>query len=290
MTIIIGFEFEFGWLPEIQSNMSIAKKTKKPIYFEKHIYPEVYQEINDYFSNSSQIISEIKEDPTIKFSKKYYDNFYGVEVVTNPVNYDNAKIFLVSFLDWMKENKKIKTNSTCSLHINISFLDEHKSEQIDYLNLINLVPQSEILNEFKRAKNNYCINTFNKKFSIIINGNISKERSYFYWINKKHNYKSLKFLSNKINYGCLIYNKNNPKTISKLSFNSECEYENFIKKSFINRLNISGKNISIVDKRNIINQRYFEFRMIGNKDYELKKEYILLSIDKFIDSIRKSLP
>lgn len=190
----------------------------------------------------------------------------------------------------MKENKKIKTNSTCSLHINISFLDEHKSEQIDYLNLINLVPQSEILNEFKRAKNNYCINTFNKKFSIITNGKISKERSYFYWINKKHNYKSLKFLSNKINYGYLIYNKNNQKTISKVSFNSEFEYENFIKKSFINRLNISGKNISIIDKRNIINQRYFEFRMIGNKDYELKKEYILLSIDKFIDSIRKSLP
>lgn len=155
--------------------------------------------------------------------------------------------------------------------------------------MIKNVPQSIILEEFKREKNNYCINTFNKKFSIIIDGHISKERTYEYWINKKSNYKSIKFISNKIKNGYLIYNKNNPKRISTVTFNSEDEYEIFIKKTFIDRLNIAGKNISIVDKRNLINTRYFEFRMIGNKDYETKTDYILLSINKFVDVILNSI-
>lgn len=132
MTILIGFEFEFGWKPEIQKDQSIAKKIKKPIYFEQHVYPEVLEDINNNFSNLSHVIQEIKEDSTINFSKKYYHSFYGVEIVTTPIDYQSAIKFLDIFLKWMRQNKKIKTNSTCSLHVNINLSEKEKNEHIDY--------------------------------------------------------------------------------------------------------------------------------------------------------------
>lgn len=287
MSLLIGFEFEFGWFPSIvRKDFSVAKNIRKACYFNQCVYDEVKISLQEYLNEYYTFIDEIKEDSTIRFNAKYYDGHYGVEVVTSPMKEEIAGIFLKNFILWMINNSNVSTNETCSLHVNISFADSFKTLEIDYLKLLNIVPQLKILSLFNRDKNKYCEASENKKFSLEKNCRISKERNYSYWVNKINKNKIISVLTTPISFGSFSYNSKKEKIIEKFIFETKEIGLQFINEKYLSRLNSIGKNLAIVQKINPAGLRYFEFRMIGNTNYQLRYNDIFNTIEKYKECLR----
>lgn len=285
MELMVGFEFEFGWKPTI-ANTAFAKKTKKSRYFETVIYSEVKNSLNSFLESYYQHILDIKEDVTIKFSKNYWEQHYGAEVVTEPLPQKKAILILEKILSWLQTNPSIKTNKTCSLHVNISFFDRNITESIDYLSLLKNTPTDLILAKFKRSNNVYCKSAFKKKFLIEHNMRVSKERTYDYWKNKINEANQLSFLTTNISFGSFRYNPTLEKHLEKIQFNSKQEGIQYIEDTFKVWISKTDKNISVVEKINPAGVKYFEFRMIGNSNYQYKKNDIHETINYYLNSMR----
>lgn len=287
---LIGFEFEFGWLP---STFPFKKPKSKPLFFEQFIFPEVYQKLNQDFPG---VTLEIKEDCTLKFnssSQKYWETHYGVEVVSQPMPEKEAVLFLHKFLTWLNSQNNIKTNKTCSLHLNINFISHNMNKKVDYWKLLDSYPQEQTLKLFNRQTNEYCQNSHHIKFGYEENNFISKSRILSYW-------------NQRINKWNMQQNPIRRLKMIKMSFNGE-RYEiskqdksiqilktphtlmsDIVVDLFRKRVKGMIKNMSIVHKNQDTNP-YFEFRMIGNTDYhkrvkdilntlEISKKYLLKSI------------
>ena len=262
MEFLIGFEFEFGWLPVIPSEqLAFSKRIGKFSYFENFILKNTVSSLKSYLGDNYCYISDVVEDPTIKFSPNYKKSHYGVEVITKPIDEATAIILCEQILKWMSETPEIATNSTCGLHINISFSQTSLNSQVDYFNLLQNTPQAKILETFNRTGNTYCQSSDLVKFNVKIDGKPSRKHNYTYWLNK----------------------------IVNTDLDEQFKLKSVIKKSFLKQLKNIGKNISIVDKQSPTDERYFEFRMIGNAGYEQKNGEILFSMQEYKEALKESL-
>lgn len=281
---LIGFEFEFGWLP---SHFPIKKPKSKPQFFEHFIFPEVKSLLDKSFPG---IELEIKEDCTLKFNPhlKYWQTYYGVEVVSLPMSEDKAVLFLTQFITWLQSQKNIQINKTCSLHLNLNFIDKEINHKIDYWKLLSQYPQDKTLKLFNRQKNEYCQNTHLVKIGLEENSFISKERTLSYWKNKLSSVTDsfkLKMIEKTFNSERYEFSKQ-LKQIKVISQNTHSIF-NSLDNSFKKKIHSMKKNLSIV-KKNETNP-YYEFRMIGNKDYHLKMQDILDTLSLSKESLIKSI-
>lgn len=291
---LIGFEFEFGWLP---NKFPMKKPKSKPDYFEKFILPDVKSVLDFQFPNTTL---EIKEDCTLKFlsskdireGKKYWQTYYGVEVVTLPMEELEAIVFLQNFLSWLNSLDNIKINKSCSLHLNINFNSKKTNQNIDYWKLLDIYPQEHSLSLFNRQKNEYCQNSHSIKFGFEENGYVSKSRTFSHWseqINKWKNKKSIRKLSMiKKSFGSEMYEiSKQPKSVQQLTTPIE-SMDDIIFKLFQKRILGMLKNVSIVHKNKDTNP-YFEFRMIGNIDYHKRESDILDTLELSKNYLMKSI-
>lgn len=283
---LVGFEFEFGWLP---SSFVSKKPSSKPHYFENHILPEVEVSISKSFPHD---ILDIKEDCTLKFNQnlKYWHTYYGVEVVSMPLPEKEALDFLSRFISWLNEQPNIQINQTCSLHLNINFKDSKLNHKIDYWKLLDDFPQEKILTLFNRQKNEYCKNSKKIKISYEEFCCLSKERTLDYWKNKIQSWKNKENIYLKMikkSFGSERYEiSKQTKKIIKLRKNIE-EMLPIIQENFQERILSMNKNLSIVKKNE--SNPYYEFRMIGNKNYHRREKDILLTLNLCKKYIYQSL-
>jgi hypothetical protein len=119
---IVGFEFEF--------------------YAEKPYY-----KLLEYLNNELEGIKvkgyrkyHSKFNPTDKIFKiepDYSLGNQGVEVITGPIPYVNAKVILLKILKIIQEFGR--TNEKCSIHINISFDPDETPKTIDLVNQLKII-------------------------------------------------------------------------------------------------------------------------------------------------------
>lgn len=283
---LIGFEFEFGWLP---STFPMKKPKSKPVFFETFIFPEVFAKLNQDFP---AISLEIKEDCTLKFhssNQKYWETYYGVEVVSQPMPEKEAMLFLSTFIQWLQKQHNIEINHTCSLHLNINFKDKNINHNIDYWKLLEIYPQADTLKRFNRQNNPYCQNTHLVKVGYEQDSYISKERTLSYWKNKIHdNFKflTLKVIKKSFNSERYEYSKQN-KEFYTLSGNS-MDLLQHLNLLFQKKIFSMKKNLSIVKKNE--DNPYYEFRMIGNKNYHLRLHDIIDTLNLSKVCLLQSIP
>ena len=267
MNFLIGLEFEFGW-----------KVSSTNYYFYKNeTFLNIKQELEKTFGrNWTSNIQEFTQDGSLQFKTKK-ESYYGIELITKPMKESIAIKFCKDMLKWMQNNEKVCTNKTCGLHVNISILNKKiKKNQlnIDYYNLLSITPQKELLQLFGREQNKYCQISENKKFSLIINNKETNKNNLKYW---------LKYLKNST---IKVNSKNHNEEL--ISVNNKKEFFKLIKKSYLDRLSQIPKRISIVEKVNN-EEKYYEFRIIGNSNYEYRYKDIIKCINIFKESIKKSI-
>lgn len=141
---IIGFEVEF------YSEKSYYKLLE---YFNRELSPIKVSGYRQYHSSFKPTQTHWKIEPDLSMG---YD---GIELVTGPLNYSDARIYAAKILK-MLQNKNFHTDDLCSFQINISF-DKNKTEKtIDKINKLKLIldiDENYIYNLFPKRKNNqYC--------------------------------------------------------------------------------------------------------------------------------------
>lgn len=274
MQFLIGFEFEFGW--------EIDPKN----YYQYDTFSQIRKILRKEFGREwISRIEHFTHDGSLSFPKTQ-GNHYGVELVTKPMPEDVAISFCKDMLYWMKKNPRVLTNKTCSLHVNINFKDKKLNKKIDYYKVLSSTPQKEILQFFGREKNTYCTNSEDKKFSLIINKKETPRHNLKYWLQSLH--KKIYKTTLKKPYPNLY--KKNPFKGNKhtIKFSNEEEFFELIKKSYLDRISQSPKGLAIVEKEQKYN-KYYEFRMIGNSDYESKYRHIKKCITLFKKSLKNGL-
>jgi len=285
MEFLIGFEFEFGWEPGFDAKKPKGSKyIPKITYFENFIYVDVKNSLKKFLGSQYKFIAEITDDPSISFNKNFRNGHFGVEVVTKPLEEILAIEIFSKILDWMRTTHNIITNNTCALHVNISVKDKKINNRIDYFSVITNTPQNRILRQYGRLGNVYCQATSKRKFSLQINKRRTVLKSFDRWIkrlDKDYIYVTTYQFSN--------FKLDGEKKISKIYFDNKSESYEMIKEAFINSLRNVDKNIAVVEKKSPTNQKYFEFRMIGNTDYEYKEQHIYKCIAIFKNAIKKSI-
>ncbi len=274
MQFLIGFEFEFGW--EVDPKQ----------YYQYDTFSQIKKNLKQEFGRIwISRIEHFTHDGSLSFPKVHGDH-YGVELVTKPMPEDIAIAFCKDMLFWMKNNKRVITNRTCSLHVNISFKDKKLNKKIDYYKVLCGTPQKDILQLFGRENNTYCTNSEDKKFSLTVNKKETPRHKLTYWMKSLHK-KTYKTTLKKPYPN--LYKKNPFKGSSHtIKFSDEEAFFELIKKSYLERVSQSPKGLAIVEKQQGQN-KYYEFRMIGNSNYESKYRDIKKCITIFKNSLKKSL-
>jgi hypothetical protein len=280
MQLLIGFEFEFGWLPE-------TNKKHAPYFMGETVFREVRKNLKDFFQDDFSFVKTIEDDVSISFPKTEPKDYYGVEVVTKPMLEDVAIQFCKKMLYWMKNNSRVSTNKTCSLHVNMSIKEKTINQKLDYFSILQLTPQNEILTQYGRTNNSYCKSTKEMKFNLTVGSYATKSRNFEYWLNKV---KIGKTTMNTVKPN--LYGFNVPKSqIQKktIEFKDKIIWAELIKERYLSSLEHEEKAIAIVEKMSPENIRYFEFRMIGNTNYHLRWTEIKKNINSFKQALKKSI-
>lgn len=281
MDFLIGYEFEFGWEPT--EKVSKPKNISKARYFEHFIFMNVKASLKSFLGVQYKFIENITDDPSIAFNKNFREGHFGVEVVTKPLEEKESIKLFKNILLWMQQTVNIITNDTCALHINISCTDKKINKKIDYFSLLYYTPQDETLKQFNRVGNVYCQSTHSRKFSLKVNNRRTVSKTFENWLNHIHK-ESISVTT----YEFSNFKLDGQKKRARLLFPDKKESYELIKSTFLNALCNVEKNIAIVEKFSPKNKRYFEFRMIGNTDYEYKEKEILSCFKNFKIALTKS--
>jgi hypothetical protein len=155
-----GFEFEFGH----DIRMDLLKQVIRFHYPNNKIY--TVNDNNDVYDILSTKYFIFKDDTSVRLDNCKYKSteistpvFIGIKNILE----NFKKIFyILHFLN-------VKTNNTCSIHINVSFTDYKEIHKIDLGKLYVFINELETLKIFKRSNNLYSkpIMSYNKCKKII---------------------------------------------------------------------------------------------------------------------------
>lgn len=253
----VGFEFEMYYPMD-----PFTERRKDP-------YDTIVADYKDWFVRDSWLNSvKVVYEGSLAINRLFGNKFYqGCELITPPLPIADAKVVLRETFIWMKE-RGCKTTKECGFHINISFTDSRKMKKMKYTSLISNVPQEEILRQFKRSTSQFCMHTNTIKVSIAdlvdswscTNAILNNERSI---------HDLFKLLDNPT------------ELINALRTEAELKVYDIAEDNC--------KELSIVPKISDAGKRYYEFRMIGNKDYHLRHDEISRVLDTYTKAMKNSL-
>ena len=159
-----GFEFEFGHDVELDEIKDIIKSN----------FPEY------------KIFTTNPNSGTYrKLYTKYFNFKWDASVDVRRCKYNQREVSTPVFIgrkEIQKNFKKIfdifkaldvKTNKTCSIHINVSFTEDEETKKINLGKLYTCINELELLKLFKRTNSQYCVPclTYNKCKRIIKDSN-----------------------------------------------------------------------------------------------------------------------
>lgn len=280
---IIGFEFEFGWTPLAKVDHRPKSKT---VYFENIICPEVQAALAHSFNEELSCV----EDCTVRFdqSVSYWKTSFGAEVVTKPMPLNRAIVFLNDFLDWMSNHPQVVTNETCSLHINISYVNSELNKQINYWDLLQNCPQEEILKKYSRLNNKFCRPFSKLKYALRSESHCTSLKTYKQWQRiEQRRFLKIALKAVPLVYGWESYEGNKDKAVTRVFELSTRQLNKKLSEELMHTLTNSKKSLAIVQKSGVAGD-YYEFRMIGGKSYETKKEEIFDTLQTYLLSIESS--
>jgi hypothetical protein len=138
---ILGFEFEFYTDKSYYKLLELLNRELDPIkvYGRRKYHSEM--EVDEY---------HFKIEPDLSMGPE------GVELITGPMPYNNAKLILLKCLSILQ--KYATTDDKCSLHINISFdknLTDKTLDQLNKLKLILTVDEDLVYKFFPTRKDNF---------------------------------------------------------------------------------------------------------------------------------------
>ncbi len=143
---IIGFEFEFYTDRPYHKLLEMLNRELSPV--KVHGY-------RVYHSSFDPTPEDWKIEPDLSLG---YD---GVELITGPLPYVNAKIYLLKVLKIL-QGPEFRTDDKCSIHVNISFDKEKTHKVLDKLNKLKLllnVDENFIYKYFPERENNFYAKT-----------------------------------------------------------------------------------------------------------------------------------
>lgn len=119
-----------------------------------------YIEVNDRYHGSEKDLdiwylepdSSIEADDTTALC---------VEIVSPPMPLEDAIVDMERFFKWVKKMGGI-TNESTGLHVSMSFDDESRYDNVDFLKLAVMSGDNKTLEEFDRVANTYCEHYFEK--------------------------------------------------------------------------------------------------------------------------------
>lgn len=191
----IGFEFEF-----FMKDLSYYKTME---LLNQYLNPVKVWGFRQYHSDFKPDSKNFKIEPDLSGGANM------VELVTGPMEYFEAKFYLVKILKFIQENGF--TNEKASIHFNLSFLDEADKDlnDLNILKLILSVDEDEIYRVFPSRKDNVYAKTIKKiiPFKEYDFNNIGVDIV-------KNNLR----LPNDKYYGINFLHTNNPKETQRLEF------------------------------------------------------------------------
>jgi hypothetical protein len=144
------------------NQINILKKSKVGMEFEFYMnelsYYKTLEILNKELSpvkvwGFRQYHSEFKTDElNFKIEPDLSGGTSLVELITGPLPYLNAKYYLIKILNFIQ--KYGYTNDKCSIHFNISFIDDINLNDINILKLILNTDEDEIYRIYPSRKNN----------------------------------------------------------------------------------------------------------------------------------------
>ena len=145
---VVGFEFEF------YADKSYYKLLE---HLNNILSPVKISGFKKYHSSFKPTAKHWKLEPDMSLGPN------GIEVITGPIPYVNAKIYLLKILKTIEMFGR--TDENCSIHINISFDDKKTDKTLDYLNPLKLIltlDEDFIYKFFPSRKNNFYAKSIKK--------------------------------------------------------------------------------------------------------------------------------
>lgn len=182
---ILGFEFEFYTDKSYYKLLELLNRELAPIKTHGRRKYHSDMEVDEY---------NFKIEPDLSMGSM------GVELITGPMNYHNAKIILLKILHLLQVYAK--TDDKTSLHINISFDKDQTDKSLDDLNRLKLILNMDedlVFKYFPTRKNNFYSKSVrrlipfkgydyvNDAINILVN-NIQLPDTKYYGINIKESY------------------------------------------------------------------------------------------------------
>lgn len=139
---IVGFEFEFYCDRPYYKLLELLNRELDPVKVSGYrVYHSSFEPTPDHW----------KIEPDLSMG------WDGIELVTGPLKYVDAKIYLLKVLKIL-QGPLFRTDDKCSLHINISFDKETSPKTLENLNKLKLileVDENLVYKYFPERKNNF---------------------------------------------------------------------------------------------------------------------------------------
>lgn len=190
----IGFEFEF-----YMKDLSFYKTLE---IMNDELNPVKVWGLRKYHSDFKPDSENFKIEPDLSGGSNM------VELVTGPLDYFDAKYYLVKIINFIQKNGY--TNDKCSIHFNLSFNDNDKNlNDLNILKLILNMDEDEIYQYFPSRKNNVYAKSIKK---------IIPFKDYDFFNVGINSVKNNLRLPNDKYYGINFLNINNDKKNQRLEF------------------------------------------------------------------------
>jgi len=146
---IVGFEFEFYSTRPYHKLLEILNRELNPVTVTGY---------RVYHSSFDPDAENWKIEPDLSMG---YD---GIELVSGPIPYVNAKFYLLKVLKIL-QRPEFRTDDKCSIHINISFDKDKTTNVLDKLNKLKLilnVDENFVYKHFPERENNFYAKSVKK--------------------------------------------------------------------------------------------------------------------------------
>jgi len=255
----IGFEFEFLALESRHSDNVITRMEKT---FNKKI-ADVDTFNRDQYDYSEPDQWYLMDDASIQQSKD--QRGWEYELCTAAVTGSDALVNLKNVFQYINEYGW--TNASTGLHINISFKDHNKTQDIDPLKVAVLTAPD------------YLIKTFRNVTAGMMDNSDKEEDRYF-----KSNIERIKNKLNKsydISLDAILKNKTIESIVDKVS-------------EYIESYDKSGGRFDTSEKYQVVNlsklrKGYIEFRVTGGKDYQKRYDETVNAIKRYLTVMNSSI-